>query len=114
MGRIGMTKLLDVFLIEDAEKDIDGIYLYVRRNDSVEKAGRLSRNIEQTVLSLPTSPLRGHCPPELERLGVLEYREVFFKPYRIIYHVAGEAVFVHCVFDGRRDLQDILQQRLLR
>jgi toxin ParE1/3/4 len=50
----------------------------------------------------------------LERLGVLEYREVFFKPYRIIYEVAGASVFVHCVLDGRRDLRDILQQRLLR
>jgi toxin ParE1/3/4 len=50
----------------------------------------------------------------LERLGVLEYREVFFKPYRIIYEVARASVFIHCVLDGRRDLRDILQQRLLR
>ena len=109
-----MTKLFDVFLLENAENDIDEIYLYVKRNDSGEKAERLFNNIEQVILSLQTSPLRGHFPPELERIGVLEFREVFFKPYRIIYQVAGGSVFIHCVLDGRRDLLDILQQRLLR
>ena len=109
-----MTKRFEVYLLDIAEKDIDEIYIYVKRHDSEEKAERLSRNIEQAVLSLHTSPLRGHYPPELERIGVLEYREVFFKPYRIIYEVAGESVFIHCVLDGRRDLRDILQQRLLR
>jgi toxin ParE1/3/4 len=86
----------------------------VTLRDSAEKAAKLSQNIEQVILSLETSPLRGHYPPELERLGVREYREVFFKPYRILYEVAGGSVFIHCVLDGRRDLRDILQQRLLR
>jgi toxin ParE1/3/4 len=114
MGDGRMTKRFEVFLLDNAEKDIDEIYRYVRRHDSVEKAEGLSQNIEQVILGLHTSPLRGHYPPELERLGVLEYREVFFKPYRIIYEVAGASVFIHCVLDGRRDLRDILQQRLLR
>ncbi len=109
-----MTKLFSVYLLENAEQDVDDIYVYVKRNDSEEKAKRLSLNIEQAILSLQTSPLRGHYPPELERLGILDYREIFFKPYRIIYEVAGESVFIHCVLDGRRDLRDILQSRLLR
>lgn len=109
-----MTKRFEVFLLDNAEKDIEDIYRYVKRHDSEEKAERLSQNIEQVIMSLQASPLRGHYPPELERLGVLEYREVFFKPYRVIYEVAGGSVFVHCVLDGRRDLRDILQQRLLR
>ena len=109
-----MTKRFEVFLLDIAEQDIDGIYRYVTLRDSAEKAAKLSQNIEQVILSLETSPLRGHYPPELERLGVREYREVFFKPYRILYEVAGGSVFIHCVLDGRRDLRDILQQRLLR
>jgi toxin ParE1/3/4 len=109
-----MTKRFEVFLLDNAEKDIDEIYRYVRRHDSEEKAERLSQNMEEVILSLQTQPFRGHYPPELERIGVLEYREVFFKPYRLIYEVAGSSVFVHCVLDGRRELRDILQQRLLR
>jgi len=114
MGGSRMTKRFEVFLLGNAEKDIDEIYRYVRRHDSAEKAERLSQSIEEVILSLQTSPLRGHYPPELERIGVFEYREVFFKPYRIIYEAAGSSVFIHCVLDGRRELLDILQQRLLR
>jgi len=114
MGDSRMTKRFEVFLLDNAEKDIDEIYRYVKRHDSTEKAEGLFQNIEQVILNLHTSPLRGHYPPELERLNVLEYREVFFKTYRIIYEVAGASVFIHCVLDGRRDLRDILQQRLLR
>ncbi len=53
-------------------------------------------------------------PPELERVGVSRYREVHYKRYRIIYEVLGKTVYVHCVFDGRRDLQAVLERRLLR
>ena len=103
-----------VLLVEDAEKDLWEIYLYVAQNDSVEKADRLLDNLERAILKLETMPERGHFPPELERIGVREYREIFFKPYRIIYQVIRSEVFVHCVLDGRRDLQDLLQRRVLR
>ena len=101
-------------LVEDAGLDILDIYSYVAQNDSVEKADRLLDNIERTIMKLESLPERGHFPPELERIGVLEYREVFFKPYRIIYQVIKSDVYVYCVLDGRRDLQDILQRRVLR
>ena len=103
-----------IHLIKDAESDLIDIYRYVAQNDSVENADRLLDNLEQTIMELETMPLRGHFPPELERIGVLEFREVFFKPYRIIYQVIKSNVYVHCVLDGRRDLQDLLQQRVLR
>lgn len=108
-----MTKFT-VHLVVDAEADLVEIYRYVALNDSPEKADRLLNSIERTVLQLETAPLRGHHPLELERLGILDYREVFFKPYRIVYQVIKTYVYVHCVLDGRRDLQDLLQQRLLR
>ena len=52
-------------------------------------------------------------PKELLALGVREYREVFFKPYRIIYRVQDETVYVLLIADGRRDMQSLLQRRLL-
>jgi toxin ParE1/3/4 len=103
-----------LFLIEDAETDLLDIYRYVAQNDSFENADRLLDKIEETIIKLSTMPLRGHIPPELERIGVLEFREVFYKPYRIIYQIIKSNVCVHCILDGRRDLQDLLQQRVLR
>ena len=103
-----------VHLIEDAEKDFFDIFRYVAHNDSVSHANSLLDKLEKTILKLEKMPDRGHLPPELERIGVLEFREVFYKPYRIIYQVIGNNVYVHCVLDGRRDMQDTLQQRVLR
>ena len=103
-----------VHLIIDAENDLLDIYRYVRRHDSAEKSDRLMDNLESTITKLETLPLRGHHPPELERIGVLEFREIFFKPYRIIYQITNKDVYVHSVLDSRRDLQELLQQRMLR
>jgi toxin ParE1/3/4 len=65
-------------------------------------------------MKLEMMPDCGHIPLELERIGVLEFSEVFFKAYRITYQIIGNNVYVHCILDGRRDMQDSLQQRVLR
>ncbi len=104
----------EVFLTVDAEKDIFEIYNYIALHDSVEKADYLFEKLQETCLSLENYPDRGHFPPELERINVRDYSEIHFKPYRIIYQVRNKQVFIHCVLDGRRNLQDLLQERLLR
>ena len=104
----------NIHIISDAEEDIFSIYKYVAINDSVEKAEHLIKNIEDSIYRLVSLPNRGHFPPELERIGILEYKEIHFKPYRIIYSIEDTDVFIHCVLDGRRDLSDLLQERLLR
>ena len=104
----------DVYIISDAEEDILRIYNYVLINDSEEKADSLLSKIEEACMSLKKYPSRGHVPPELERVGVYNYREIHFKPYRIIYEVTESNVYIHCVLDGRRSLQELLEKRLLR
>ena len=104
----------EVLLISDAEEDLFDIYQYVARNDSILEAERLLNILEQTGLSLSEMPKRGHAPPELERIAVTDYREIHYKPYRILYQVVTNRVLIHCVLDGRRDLGELLQKRLLR
>jgi toxin ParE1/3/4 len=58
-------------------------------------------------------PERGAYPKELVSLGIREYREIFFKPYRIIYRVIDKNIYVLLIVDGRRDMQTLLQRRLL-
>ena len=103
-----------VYIISDAEEDIFSIYKYVAINDSVQKANTLLENIEEKISNLSELANRGHISPELERIGIYEYREIHFKPYRIIYQIIESDVYVHCVLDGRRDLEDLLHERLLR
>lgn len=59
-------------------------------------------------------PQRGNVPRELAALGVIEYREAHFKPYRIIYRIVDSDVVVYCVVDGRRDIQSFLARRNVR
>jgi len=69
--------------------------------------------IEKVFGSLSESPNRGASPKELLVLGIRDYREIFFKPYRVIYRVLGNVVHVFLIADGRRDMQTLLQRRLL-
>jgi len=105
---------LEVLLSEDAERDIEDIYLYVARQDAVEKADRLLTALRETCLALSELPERGNVPKELEPLGMTEFRDVHFKPYRVIHRITGHQVIVYCILDGRRDMQSLLQRRMLR
>jgi toxin ParE1/3/4 len=104
----------DVIVDVDAEDDLFGIYSFVALNDSIERADRLFASLRRTLCKLKTLPLRGNIPPELFEIGVTEFRELHFKPYRIIYSIESLSVHIHCILDGRRDVQTILQERLLR
>ena len=104
----------EIYIVSDAEEDIFGIYHYVSINDSEDRAKYLLNKIETTCFSLKEHPERDHVPPELERIGVYHYREIHFKPYRVIYEISESKVFIHCVLDGRRSLPELLERRLLR
>jgi len=70
--------------------------------------------IDRALQSLSEHPRRGNYPKELLELGIREYRELFFRPYRIIYRVIESNVYVLVIADGRRDMQSLLQRRLLQ
>lgn len=62
---------------------------------------------------LSKSPERGSCPKALAALGIREYRQSFFKPYRAIYRVEESRVIIYLIADGRRDMQSVLAKKLL-
>jgi toxin ParE1/3/4 len=102
-----------VLLTEDAVVDLEEIYSYISEYDTPQKAEYVLDQIESKFVSLSEMPERGVYPKELIKLGIRDYREIFFKPYRIIYRIDGNKVYVYLFVDGRRDLQTLLQRRLL-
>jgi toxin ParE1/3/4 len=104
---------LPVLLTDDAAHDLDELYDFIARHDAPEKAEYVLGQIEKTFADLSESPERGAYPKELLALGIREYCEIFFKPYRIIYRVIGNNVYVLLIVDGRRDMQALLLRRLL-
>ncbi len=105
---------LQVFLTDDAARDLEDLYEYIELHDVPGKADHVLEQIEKAFASLTENPQRGTCPKELLAIGLQEYREIFFKPYRIIYRALAENVYVFLIADGRRDMQALLQRRLLQ
>jgi len=102
-----------VFLTNDAAGDLDELYDYVALHDAPRKANYVLEQIERAFSKLSEFPERGAYPKELMVLGIREYREILFKPYRIIYRVINKNVYVLLIADGRRDMQTLLQRRLI-
>ncbi|MBI5968586.1 MAG: type II toxin-antitoxin system RelE/ParE family toxin [Deltaproteobacteria bacterium] len=102
-----------VFLSADASRDLEELYHYIARHDAPGKAEQVLSKIESAFESLSEYPERGVYPKELLSLGIRDYREVFFKPYRLIYRVISNRVYVLLIADGRRDMQTLLLRRLL-
>ena len=105
-------KRFEVSLTEDAARDLEEILDYIAEHDP-SKAGHVLDRIEEVVESLATLPERGAYPKELLSLGIRDYRQTFLKPYRVIYRVVGQRVYVYLIVDGRRDMQALLARRLL-
>lgn len=105
--------LLQVLFTEDAERDLDDLYEYIARHDSPQNADRVLDRLLEATQELATLPERGSQPKELRAIGVQEYRQVFFKPYRVIYRVLDNQVVVYLIADGKRDMQSLLSRRLL-
>lgn len=102
-----------VELTASAERDLAELHSWIAEHDSSERAGRWLDRVSEVVASLETAPERGTIPIELRELGIRAYRQVYFKPYRVVYQVRGQVVVVFLIADGRRDLASILAWRLL-
>lgn len=103
----------EVVLTESALQDLQDILDYVAAHDVPGKDDYVMSKMEEVIESLAAFPERGSHPKELLALGIRDYRQTFFKPYRVIYQVAARTVTVMLVVDGRRDLQALLARRLL-
>lgn len=102
-----------VLMTDDAARDLEKLYDYIAIHDAPQKADFVLSQIEKAFSQLSQFPERGSYPEELLALGMRDYREIFFKPYRIIYRVVDKNVYVFLIADGRRDMQTLLQRRLL-
>jgi toxin ParE1/3/4 len=102
-----------VLLSNDAARNLGELYDYIALHDAPRKADYVFEQTEKAFSKLSEFPERGAYPKELLAIGIREYREIFFKPYRIIYRVIDKNVYVLLIVDGRRDMQSLLQRRLL-
>ena len=103
----------EVLITQGAERDLEEIYDHIAEFDSPAKAAYVLERLLEVVERLGMFPERGPHPKELQALGIREYRQAYFKPYRLIYRIFGKRVVIYLIADGRRDMQTLLSRRLL-
>ncbi len=91
--------------------DLNEIIRYIAV-DNVDNALNVLDKLETKAASLEQFPERGRLLPELIDSGITQYRELISAPWRIIYRIEQQEVFVTAVLDSRRDLQTLLLRRL--
>ncbi|WIW90946.1 type II toxin-antitoxin system RelE/ParE family toxin (plasmid) [Sphingobium sp. V4] len=107
------TGRYEVELTHGAEADLEAIFDYLSDHRSSDDAAALLEKFLEKIEALEQFPLRGSVPKELEALGIREFRQLLLHPYRLIYRVTGNRVIVLLIADGRRDMQALLERRLL-
>lgn len=103
----------EVRLSPDALADLADIYDWLAANDGAGRAAHVQDRVLAALAALAQHPERGAYPKELLALGVRDFRQTYFKPYRIVYKVESSSVDIYLVADGRRDMQTLLARRLL-
>ena len=105
-------KNFEVIWTKNAQFDLESIIEYIKI-DSVNIAKKIFFEIKEECANLHYFPERKRIVPELQQIGILKYREIIHERYRIIFKIDNTKVYVLLVVDSRRNLEDILFQRLI-
>jgi len=103
----------EVIWTNSAQFDLESIIEYIKI-DSLSIAKKIFFEIKEECNSLYTFPERKRIVPELQQIGILKYREIIYKRWRIIYKFDDKKVYILLVVDSSRNLEDVLFQRLLK
>ena len=102
-----------IYWTEAASLDLEEIIDYIYQ-DRKSVALKIYKEIKQLALSLKTNARRNRIVPDLQNIGITNYRELIYKVYRIIYKLEADTVYVIAVIDSRRDFETLIFNRLIR
>ena len=89
-------KIKEVVVSQFAEDDLNEIveYYFSLNEGYVDK---VISEFEKNIMSLQKMPKVGRIVPELEKQGILQYRELIQGYYRIIYEISEDVVIIHSI-----------------
>lgn len=106
-------KDFEVIWTNNAQYDLESIIEYIKI-DSLNTAKKIFVEIKKECDSLYYFPERKRVVPELQQIGILKYREIIHKRWRILFKIDDKKVYILLVVDSSRNLEDILFQRLMK
>jgi plasmid stabilization system protein ParE len=98
---------------DNAQYDLELIIEYIKI-DSVTIAKEIFFEIKNECDQLYYMLTRKRIVPELQQIGIIKYREILYKRWRIIFKIEEDKVSILIVADSSRNLEDILFQRLIK
>lgn len=98
---------------KNAKDDLLNIVAYIKK-DSPSIANDIYQKIRKKAHSSNFFPLKGRVVPELQNEGITFYREVIASPWRIIYKVGNDTVYIMAILDSRQNVEELLLQKLLK
>jgi len=101
-----------VMWTKSAQFDLELIIEYIKLS-SQTTAKDIFLEIKKECDNLYFMPTRKRVVPELQHIGILKYREIIYKRWRIVFKVEDSKVLVLLVVDSSRNLEDLIFQRLL-
>ncbi len=107
------SKKYTVFWIRMAQDDLIEIIEYIS-SDSLNIAEKIFEKIKKETVKLENYPKRGRIIPELDFHNISNYRELIITPWRIIYRIEEQKVYILSMIDSRRNFEDIILRRLIR
>ncbi len=96
-----------------AKKDLEDIIEYISKV-SIEIAVEKYEKIKDVAQQLNRYPEQGRIIPELLDQNIRKYREIIISPWRLMYKIEVNIVYIMAVIDGRRNIEDVLLKRQLR
>ncbi|WP_310441668.1 type II toxin-antitoxin system RelE/ParE family toxin [Sulfurimonas sp.] len=108
-----MSKTYKIQWTTNAKEDLLNIVEYIK-NDSPSVANEIYMKIRKKAQSSDFFPLKGRVLPELQKEGITLYREVIASPWRIIYKIGSDTVYIMAILDSRQNVEELLLQKLLR
>ena len=108
-----MSKTYKLEWTTNAKDDFLNIITYIKQ-DSPSIANDIYLKIRKKAHSSNFFPLKGRVVPELQKEGITLYREVIASPWRIIYKVGKDTVYIMAILDSRQNVEDLLLQKLLK
>lgn len=97
-----------------AVSDLDYLVEHLKASGSHVNAAHVVDRLDDLGASLSMSAERGRIVPEFAAHGIVAYREVIDRPWRLIYRVEPREVIILTIVDSRRRLDELLLQRLVR
>lgn len=113
MARAAGSRAFSVEWTVAASDDLNEILGYILARDP-RHALKVNDDIGAKAEALDHMPQRGRIIPELKFHGVMNYRELLIGPWRLMYRIEGNTVWIVSLLDGRRQLEDLLLERFLR